>query len=96
MSSQAQTLVNHEPIIGGWTDFRKPIIADSLIFKQALEGYVGVLYIPTAVATQVLEGKSYRFRCTASIPPSDIDYEAIVKIYKPLGGDPYIVKITRI
>ncbi|MEA9413021.1 MULTISPECIES: hypothetical protein [unclassified Flavobacterium] len=96
MSSQTQVLENHEPILGGWTDFRKPTAADLLLFKQALEGYVGVKYIPTAVATQVVAGINYRFRCTASIPPSEIAYEAIVKIFKPLVGDPHVVKITRI
>ena len=94
MSSQA--LINHEPIIGEWTDFRKPKTADLLIFKQILKSYVGVKYMPTAVATHEAAGANYRFRYTASTLPSEIAYEAIVKIFKPLVGDPHIVKITRI
>ncbi|MCV9931178.1 hypothetical protein OIU80_02690 [Flavobacterium sp. LS1R47] len=94
MSSQA--LINHEPIIGEWTDFRKPKTADLLIFKQVLEGCAGVKYIPSAVATHELAGTNYRFRCTASTLSSEIAYEAIVKIFKPLVGNPHLVKITRI
>lgn len=91
-----QTLTNQEPIVGGWTGFHKPTIENLEVFKQALKGYVGVKYNPTAVATQVVAGTNYRFKCTASIPPSEIVYEAIVEIFKPLKGDPHVVKITRI
>lgn len=91
-----QILTNQKPEVGGWTDFQKPTIGDLEIFKQALKGYVGVNYIPTEVSTQVVAGTNYRFRCTTSIPPSEIVYETIVKIYKPLVGEPYIVKIKRI
>jgi hypothetical protein len=91
-----QTLASLEPIVGGWSEFHKLTPDDLLVFNKALEGYVGVKYIPTAVAIQIVAGTNYRFRCTASVPPSDDAYEAVVKIIQPLEGDPYVVKITRI
>ncbi|KDC44967.1 hypothetical protein, partial [Pseudoalteromonas fuliginea] len=67
------------------------------IFDQAMEGFVGVKYTPQSVSTQVVAGMNYRFKSLASMPPSDVVWEAIVEIYQPLNGSrPYVTGITRL
>ena len=90
MSNLAETLV------GGWSAFHPLTANDQAVFNQALNGFVGVHYTPTSVATQIVAGTNYRFKCTASIPPAEVVWEAIVEIYAPLVGNPHITGITRI
>jgi hypothetical protein len=90
------TLTNDTPVVGGWTPYHKLTPEDKLVFDEALKGFVGVKYTPYTVATQVVLGTNYRYKCTASVPPTDVVSEAIVEIYKPLNGKPYITGIIRI
>ena len=61
-----------------------------------MKGFVGVKYTPNEVSTQVVAGTNYRYKCTASMPPAEIIWEAIVEIFKPLDGPPVITGIHRI
>lgn len=94
MSSQAVS--NNVATVGGWSTYHSLTAEDKLIFKEALQGFVGVTYTPTSVSKQIVAGTNYRFKCTASIPPADVVWEAIVEIFKPLTGKPHITGIIRI
>lgn len=83
-------------LVGGWTLYHPLTPEDQLVFDEALNGFVGVHYEPFEVSTQLVNGTNYRFKCDASIPPSDVIWQAIVEIYKPINGKPHIVSITRI
>lgn len=87
---------NAQTTLGGWTPYHPLTPADQQVFKEAMAGFVGVTYTPQAVSTQVVAGTNYRFKCTASMPPADVIWEAIVEIYQPLEGKPYITGIVRI
>ncbi|MGA9637954.1 hypothetical protein [Flavobacterium sp.] len=94
MLNQAPT--QEATLVGGWSPFHPLTTQDQEIFNQALQGFLGVIYTPNAVSTQIVAGKNYRYKCTASMPPSDVIWEAIVEIYAPLTGKPHITGITRI
>jgi len=84
-------------LLGGWTPYHDLSPEDKKVFDEALKGFVGVTHTPTQVATQVVAGTNYRYRCTASMPPAQVVWEAIVEIFQPLdGGKPYITSIHRI
>ncbi|TRX35584.1 hypothetical protein FNW52_10895 [Flavobacterium sp. ZT3R18] len=83
-------------MVGGWSPYRNLTTEDKLVFDEAFKGFVGVKYSPTAVSTQVVAGTNYRFKCTAQVPPSEVIWEAIVEIFRPLVGTPYITGIVRI
>jgi hypothetical protein len=85
-------------LVGGWTPYSIQISPEATaVFKKALNGLVGVDYIPLAVATQVVSGTNYRFFCNAKVVYPDAPNEAaIIQIYQPLQGDPHIVSITRV
>lgn len=93
---QNQTATNHEVFVGGWSPYHNLTKEDKLVFDEAFKGFVGVKYTPITVSTQIVAGTNYRFKCTAQIPPSDVIWEAIVEIFKPLVGNPHITGITRI
>ena len=82
-------------IPGGWTAYHKLTPDDKQVFDEALQGFVGVKYTPNEVSTQVVNGTNYRFKCTASMPPALVVWEAIVLIHKPINGKPYIYGIER-
>lgn len=81
---------------GGWTAYHKLTPQDQKVWDEAMKGFVGVKYTPREVSTQVVNGTNYRFKCTASIPPSEVVWDAIVEIYQPIGGAPYITNITKL
>lgn len=83
-------------IVGGWSKYHKLTPEDKLVFDEAMKGMVGVKYTPESVSTQVVAGMNYRFKCSASMPPADVIWEAIVEIYQPLDGKPYVTGITRL
>lgn len=85
-----------EYLVGGWTPFHALTPEDKEIFSIALAGFVGVTYKPQAVATQIVAGENYRYKCASSIPPSDVIWESVVEIFQPLKGKPHITSITRI
>lgn len=85
-----------ELVVGGWTKYHALTPADQKVFNEAMEGFVGVKYTPDEVSTQVVNGTNYRYKCTASMPPADVVWEAIVEIYAPINGKPHVVSIHRI
>ena len=92
-----ETLNNQQAVVGGWSAYHKLTPQDQKVFDEALKGLVGVKYTPETVSTQVVAGMNYRFKCTASIPPAMVVWEAIVEIFQPLGGgQPHITGIIRI
>ena len=60
-----------------------------------MHGFMGVKYSPNAVSTQVVAGTNYRYDCMASMPPYEVVWKAIVEIFAPLNGKPYLVGIIR-
>lgn len=86
-----------EEFAGSWSAWG-PITAETrLIFQQALNDYVGVKYTPHLVSTQVVNGKNYRYKCLAQLPgQSEVVWEALVYIYKPINGPAYITQITQL
>jgi len=93
MSNQEAT---QNLVLGGWTPYHNLTPDDKLVFNEALKGFVGVTYTPESVSTQLVAGTNYRFKCTASQPPAEVVWQAIVEIFKPLKGAPYITGIIRI
>lgn len=89
------TTEKNDAIYGAWTPFHKLTPEDQEVFNEAMEGFVGVDYTPYSVSTQIVNGTNYRFKCTASIPPSDVIWEAMVCIHKPIGGKAFITGIHR-
>lgn len=58
--------------------------------------FVGVDYVPLAVATQVVSGINYRFFCNAKgVYPGSTNDAAMVQIYQPLDGEVHITSINR-
>ena len=89
-------LATKPEVVGGWTAYHKLTPNDQKVFDEAMKGFVGVKYTPQTVSTQLVNGTNYRFKCTASIPPSDVVWEAIVEIYAPLSGQPHVTGIVRL
>ncbi|WP_415325502.1 hypothetical protein [Chryseobacterium sp. MMS23-Vi53] len=85
-----------ELVAGGWTKYHTLTPKDQEVFNEAMEGFVGVKYTPQEVSTQVVNGTNYRYKCIASMPPSEVVWEAIVEIYAPIEGKPHITSIHRI
>jgi hypothetical protein len=82
---------------GAWTPFRTEISEGELeLFKSLTECILGVKYSPVAVASQVVNGVNYRFFANAkAVYPNSINDAAMIYIYQPSEGDPYIISITR-
>ncbi|MCL2671141.1 MAG: hypothetical protein FWF10_03785 [Clostridiales bacterium] len=85
------------PIVGGYTEDRAVTEDDLAVFNAAMEHLVGVNYVPTLVATQVVAGTNYRFMATAMpVVPDAESYEVYIYIFQPLAGDPELVEIVNI
>ncbi len=78
-----------------WTEQEPLLISDYKILNDALEMYKSFTYKPISVSKEV-NGANYHFKCKASIPPSAVSWLAVVEVYVPLKGTPYITGITRI
>lgn len=88
------TLAQEPTMVGAWTPFHKLTSEDQEVFNNAMRNIIGVDYTPFSVSTQVVNGTNYRFKCTASIPPAEVVWEAMVEIYQPIGGEPQVTKIS--
>ncbi|REH54811.1 hypothetical protein C7448_102336 [Tenacibaculum gallaicum] len=86
---------NTENLVGGWSPYRDLTSEDKVIWNETPKP-LGVDYTPFAVSTQIVNGVNYRFKCTASMPPAEVVWEAIVEIYKPINGKPRIIGIIRL
>ena len=85
-------------ITGGWSSFDYEVTsAAKAVFKEALEGFVGVKYQPSAFATQIVAGTNYCFLCTGEVViPESPHFPALLYIFKPLNGKAHISEIKRI
>ncbi len=91
-----QTATPTSLMAGGWTPFRALTPADLAVFNEAQKP-LGVDYTPKQVATQVVAGINYCFRCEAkAVVLHPEPYPALVYIYKPLKGAPIVTEIKRI
>lgn len=83
---------------GGWSAFDYEITGVAKeVLKEALEGFVGATYTPSAFATQIVAGTNYCFLCTGQIvAPNAPRFPALVHVFKPLNGKAHISEITRI
>ena len=91
------TLLNDKDVVvGGWSPYHSLTAQDKAVFDEAMKGFVGVTYTPQTVSTQVVAGTNYRYKCIASMPPAQVVWEAIVEIFQPLNGAPYITGIVRV
>lgn len=93
-TAEKQETVYFEVIAGGWSRYEKLTTEDETVFEEATQGIIGVSYTPLSVSRQIVSGTNYRFRCIAR--PSTIEpiqYEAIVQIYAPLKGKPFVTHI---
>lgn len=92
---KTETLQTTESLVGGWSPYRDLTPEDRVVWNETPKP-LGVVYEPFAVSTQIVNGTNYRFKCSASMPPADVIWEAIVEIYKPINGEPRIIGIIRL
>ncbi|PFH10326.1 hypothetical protein BCF11_2744 [Collimonas sp. PA-H2] len=85
-------------ILGGWSSFDYEITGVArAVLKEALDGFVGVNYVPSAFATQIVAGTNYCFLCTGEVVvPNAPRFPALVHVFKPLNGKAHISEIIRI
>jgi len=87
-------------IAGGWTAYHQLTAEDQKVFNEAMKDHhnLGVKYTPQSVATQVVAGINYRFKCEAEpVVLEPIQWEAIVEIFQPLGKEtPYVTGIQKL
>ena len=84
---------------GGWNPYQNPTQEDLAVFNEATNDghFGGVDYQPLSVSTQIVAGTNYKFKCGAENPPPAIAiWEAIVVIFKPHDGPPYVTSIHNI
>lgn len=93
MSNQTVTPEKSNLILGGWSPFKALTEEDETVWKETPKP-IGVDYTPYEISMQVVAGINYRFKCKTTIPGSPYSgSEAIVEIFKPLKGKPYITNI---
>ena len=92
----AETLNQKEILVNEWTAYRPLTTDDRGVLNEALNGFVGVIYIAEAVSIQMTAGTNYRFKCIASILPALVVWESIVEVYHPLEGKAHITSITKL
>lgn len=85
-----------ENLVGGWTPYHELTPKDQEVFDVALAGLVGVHYTAELVSTQVVNGTNYRYQAKATQPGSPNSWQAVVEIYAPINGKPYVTQIIRI
>lgn len=92
-----KTIVTTQVAPPEWSEPQKLTPEDHRIFHDAMLGFVGALYTPKSVATQQEKsGKNYRFTCGGLMPPAVVRLDAMIEIFKPDLGAPYITGIYRI
>ena len=80
---------------GGWSYQSYLTPYDSFIFFNAIGRHSDFFYTPIAVATQVVNGTNYKFMTIAEPQTEDLNPQfAVVDIYQPLNGEPYVTRIT--
>ena len=98
MMITAVSAVAEAPLAGGWTPSADPAVTDEIkaIVDKALEGLVGVNYIPVAfLGSQVVAGTNYAVLCQAAVVyPGAEPYYVIIYVYRDLEGNASILNIA--
>ncbi len=96
----SNTVTQATTIVGGYTKYG-PVTPEAQkifnkVFPDGLHG--NAIYEPYEVATQVVAGINYKYKC--SVQPKNPDnliiWEATVVIYQPLEGEPVLMSINPI
>jgi len=88
---------NQLAALGGWSPFEAVPPEDRLVFRKAMEGFVGVKYEPEKVSKQIVNGVNFRFFCYGHpAVQGEHPFPAIVKIYVAPGGEAHITDIQRV
>lgn len=85
-------------LAGGWTPAGDPAITEEIraLFDQAMEGLVGVNYVPVAyLGSQVVAGTNYAVLCQATVVyPNAQPKWTVVYLYEDLTGHVEILNIA--
>ena len=89
MGCTSQRMAEREMLCGGYTKFRKPTAEEKALFANTYKS--DTILTPSMVATQVVAGMNYKFRCKDKKAHT---YE--VTIYKPLPnqGEPTVTSVN--
>lgn len=79
-----------DPVVGGFTAQRELTDEEMELFRAVTQDSTTV-FTPLSVATQVVAGINYRYYCRYE-NQEDSGY-CYVKVFKPLEGEPEILKI---
>lgn len=98
LGKDAVPVGRNEPVDGGWGVASDPAITDEIraLFDKALDGLVGVHYIPVAyLGSQVVAGYNHAILCQATIVyPGATPRWVIVYLYEDLEGGVTITDIA--
>lgn len=84
-------------MLGGWSYNPYLTPYDSFVFYNAVGKHDDYFYLPIAVAKQVVNGTNYKFMCIAEPQRENLSpHFAIVNIYEPIHGNPYLISIDHI
>jgi len=83
---------------GGWTEYTCQIDDQAhKAFEEAIASLLGAQYSPVAVASQVVAGMNYRFFCNAQVVvPGAVHGAAMVSIFAPLDGRPFVTGVASV
>lgn len=80
---------------GGWSYQAYLTPRDSFVFYNAVGNHEDYFYVPMAVAKQIVNGTNYKFICIAEPKTENLSsHFAVVDIYQPLQGEPYVTGLT--
>ena len=93
----APTTLESALMPGGWTNFDFTLTPKAQeVFKKAVNLF-GVAYTPLAFATQVVAGTNWCFLAKGTVvAPGASQLAALLYIYEPLEGAPYLTEIKQI
>lgn len=85
-----------EFLCGGFTEQREITDEEEKMFRDVI-GTIDTCteYTPLSVSTQVVSGLNYRFRCLYDDKTGNAPAYCHVTIYKPLQGNPELLKIEK-
>lgn len=88
------------PAVGGWTPVEGAKMTDDAqsAFDKAMEGLIGVNYVPVAlIGTQLVSGTNFCILCEAAVVSPDAKpYYALVYIYRDLQGKAEVTNIVKL
>ena len=88
------------PAVGGWTPVEDAKMTDDAqsAFDKAMEGLIGVNYVPVAlIGTQLVSGTNFCILCEASVVSPDAKpYYALVYIYRDLQGKAEVTNLVKL